>query len=268
MRRLSFAHVLVVLMLGSMVTFTPLVAAQTAPPSLPGITVLGSGRASAPAETATVVLMLGPAYYYEPKPVEPGAPSMTPEMTTEEAIAPVIDALIAAGVPEEDIRLLSNPYSGEYSPEGTMRSATIAFDLDAPTADGISTILDAAIPVAVEQGYFVNMVGTRYGVADCAPLERQARQSAIDDARAKAELQAELIGVGLGDVVASQDELYGSPMYGGEMPTASCADLDAPISITTMWNVLPFDPAIEPQVTIQAHVRLTFGIADGATPAP
>lgn len=246
----------------------PVASAQVSFPTQPGVTVLGSGHASAPAETATIVMMLGPAYYYDPE-LQGDAPAMeaTTPVSTDEAIAPVIAAIVGAGVPEADIQLLANPYSGEYSPEGMLRSATIAFDLDDPSADRITAILDAAVPVAVEQGYFVNMVGARYGVAECAALERDARQAAIDDARAKAETQADLLGVTLGNVTASHDDLYSGMMYSGGVAPNSCSQLDAPITTSTMWNVQQFDPAIEPEVVVTTAVYLTFEISGEATPA-
>lgn len=268
MRHVPLSRGFLVLVLAAIWAIAPVASAQVATPSLPGVTVLGSGHASAPAESATIVLMLGPAYYYDPKMQQEAPPvEATTPVSTEEAIAPVIAALVAAGVPEADIQLLANPYSGEYSPEGTLRSATLAFDLDDPSADRITAILDAAVPVAVEQGYFVNMVGARYGVTDCSILERQAREAAITDARDKATMQAELLGVTLGDVTASQDDLYSGMMYSGGVAPSSCTQLDAPITNSTMWNVQQFDPAIEPQVVVSASIYLTFGISSEATPA-
>lgn len=267
MRRITLFRGSLVVLLAAIWAFVPAASAQVSTPSLPGVSVLGSGHASAPAETATIVLMLGPAYYYDPEMQHEGPPveTITPA-STEDAIAPVIAALVSAGVPEADIQLLANPYSGEYSPDG-LRSATIAFNLDDPSADRISAILDAAVPVAVEQGYFVNMVGARYGVADCSVLEREARQDAIADAQAKAEMQAELLGVTLGNVTASQDDVYSAMMYSGGMPSGSCSGLDAPIATSTMWNVQQFDPAVEPEVIVNSHIYLTFEISGEATPA-
>src|SRR5690606_7681388 len=54
--------------------------------------------------------------------------------------------------------------------------------------------------------------GVSFSVADPAELLNEARKAAFADARAKAELYAEVAGAGLGDLESiSESQNYGSP---------------------------------------------------------
>lgn len=267
MRRVPLTSSIVALLLGSLLLAAPLATAQMSSPAPAGITVLGTGSASAPAETATVVLMVGPGYYEEKMP-EMQEPSGTPRMSPEETAAPVVDALAPVGVPEADIEILSNPYSGDYGPAGGPVTTFIRFDVAAPTTERISELLDAAIPAALEAGLYVNMASVIYGVADCAGLERQAREAAIADAREQAELQAGLLGVSLGDLVASRDDPYAEIMYAGGysgvVPVNSCTRGPIDQGTSILYGAAPFDPNMPAEVSLVDYVELTFDMA----PAP
>lgn len=274
MRRVPLTSSIVALLLGSLLLVAaPLATAQMSPPAPAGITVLGTGSASAPAETATVVLMVGQGYYEEMMP-EMQKPSGTPRMSPEETAAPVVDALATVGVRKADIEILSNPYSGDYGPTGGPATTFIRFDVAAPTTEQISELLDAAIPAAVETGLYMNMASVVYGVADCAALERQAREAAIADAREQAELQAELLGVSLGDLVASRDDPYAELMYAGGysgvVPVNSCTQGPMNQGTSILYGAAPFDPNMPAEVTLVDYVELTFDMepAPDGTPAP
>ena len=224
--------------------------------------------ASAPAETATIILNVGQGFFEEKMPQMP-EPSSTPRMTPQETVAPVVDALTAAGVPEGDIEVLSNPYSGDYGPAGGPVASVIRFDLTDPSTEQISGLLDVAIPAATDAGLYVNMASAIYGVADCETLERQAREAAIVDARQQAELQASLLDVTLGDLVASRDDPYAEIMYGGVMPINSCSQGPVNQGISFLYGAAPFDPNMPAEVIIIDYVELTFDMtaSPGATPA-
>jgi uncharacterized protein YggE len=265
------------LLLSLLLFATPLASAQVMTSSLPGISVTGQGRASAPAETATIAIMVSSGDYYmmEP-PMEYGeeeAAIATPEVSAEESIAPVIDALVAAGVPEGDIDVIVDPSSAYSGSWGAPLMQTIRFTIDDPATDRIKELLDTAADAASDAGLFVNMTTALYGVADCDALERDARAAAIADARTRAGLQAELLDVELGDLVASRDDIYGAMIFGGMftgMQVNGCL-LDAEdASMTSIYNAPPFDPLSQPEVTVTHSVELTFAIGSGvsATPAP
>lgn len=282
MRRIPLILSVTVFLMGPLLDTSPPVASQPAPASLAGITVPGVGRASAPAETATLVLMIDRGYaimgegqYGETKPVMPPqgpSPVNTPDMTPEEAAAPVVEALVAAGVPDSDINIVSNPYAGTWSPYDGPVSMQVRVELASPTTEQISSLLDAALAAAFEADLFVTMSGAVYGIEDCAELERQAREAAIADAREQAEIQAGMLNVSLGDVIASRDDPYAAMMlggtYSGTMPLNSCSPFFTDQGMSIMYGAAPFDPYMPAEVTIQAHVELTFEMVPLVTATP
>jgi uncharacterized protein YggE len=63
--------------------------------------------------------------------------------------------------------------------------------------DNVGTILDAAVEAGAN-----NIFGVDFALDDPSVVESEARQKAVEDARAKAEELATLNGVTLGDVVS------------------------------------------------------------------
>jgi len=268
MKRATFLSPVLALLVSLLITTTPLVAAQPSVSTLPGITVRGVGHATVPAETATIVMMLGTNAYYKEDPSMMEQASPTPQPAPDEAAAPVISALVAAGVPEADIELVSNPFTGDYGPVGGPTSFTLVFTLANPTSTGIADVLMAGIDAATAEGLYVNMTGALYGVGDCASLERQAREAAIADARSQATVQAELLDISLGDVIASRDDTYGgiaySGVYGGMSQLNTCTLGDNADVVNILYSAPAFDPGVEPAVLVSAWIELTFDISPSA----
>ena len=101
-------------------------------------------------------------------------------------------------------------------------------------------------------------------------FEREARQAALEDARHHAGIQAEVLGINLGDIVASVDVV--DPYLTGITSPSGCdSDLvrggyfDPSLGAT----LPPFDPTRDSaEVEVYHTVRVTFAIAgDTATPA-
>ena len=143
--------------------------------------------------------------------------------------------------------------------------------MEEPTTERVQELINAAILGAAEEDLFVGQVGVGYEVADCATLERQARQAAIEDARERAELQADLLGVELGDPVASSDrpvdttglvEYFGPAAItgGGCAPPLPRATAGAPVTLPL------FDPTTEAEVEVYVQVAITFEIAGTGSP--
>ncbi len=270
MKRSSVLSALPVLLLSLVLLAAPGASAQVASTSIPGISVTGFGRASAPAETATIAIMLGSGDYYKDPSMMETTP--TPSASPEEMVQPVIDALVNAGIPATDIEIIPDPSAYYTSPYGAPMMVTLRFTIDNPSAQGIGDLLGAASSAATDAGLYVNMTSALYGVSDCASLTRGARESAIGHAREQATLQAELLNVGLGDVVASRDDLAGAMYYGGMYVSGqinSCTMDITDGSMTSIYNAPTFDPSAEPMVTMTAAVELTFEIdpAGAATPS-
>lgn len=266
MKRLSFLPPVVALVLAFLVLTTPLAVAQQAvTTSLPGITVSGTGSASAPAESALVVIMLGSDPYMYAGSGEMDQSSATasaPIVTAGDIATPVVDALVAAGLSSTDIEIISNPYAGGYGPYGGPQTVSIRFELADPTVERIMELLDPAIEAAISARLFINMTSVVYSVEDCAPLQQEAREAAIADARENGELQAEALGVSLGDVVASRDNpygLYGSPYYGVAHVNSCMAEGTDP-HLISLYGGPAFDPMLPAEVVVQSSVELTFEI--------
>ncbi|MGD9710872.1 MAG: hypothetical protein AB7V46_02250 [Thermomicrobiales bacterium] len=92
--------------------------AQTPQPQQPSVVAIGTGEATAPAATVTVQLLLGSAMNFGMGPMMgvveegPGTPAAmgpgamgVPAEVSEESLAPVVQALIGAGVTEDAITM-------------------------------------------------------------------------------------------------------------------------------------------------------------------
>jgi|GEM_PF-5757392 len=269
MRRITMLPSMLAFLTTVLVLFAPMATAQSAVAPLAGLSVSGFGMVNVPAETATVVLILGSGYYGDENPMV--ETPVVSQISQAEISAPVVEAIAAAGVPTDAIHTVINPYSGDYGPSGGPITIMLVFDLQNPTVDEISDILDDAFAAAHDWGLYVTMAGAMYGVTDCATLMREARQSAIADAREQAALQAELLDVSLGEIIASHDDPYAAMSYGGYggIPTVNTCTTKLPLtSVTTLYSVPLFDPGIPAEVSIVTNVNLTFEILPLADVTP
>lgn len=231
-----------------------------------GITTNGYGEAAAPAETAIMQLLLTREDYGPPRPPRPSA---TPGAEERELTVPILDALIEAGLTEEDLEVVLNPVVGQYYNIGGPGIARIDVAVDEPTRERILDLINAAVPVAAQQGVLIGQVGVGYNVADCLALERAAREDAVSDARDRAEIQAELLDAELGDAVASTDlppsESSALVYFGRAISSeAGCAPPAPSITEGNSVNLPPFDPAGEAEVEVFAQVAITFEVAEPA----
>ena len=245
-------------------------AQQAADAPARGITAIGYGKSSAPAETAEIQLV---ATQEESGPPRAPDPDATPGAQEREAVGPLVEALVAAGVPEADIAVVVGPVIGGFYGPGGPGVARVDVAVDNPTPERIAELIAAATVGGAEENLLLGQIGVGYGVADCAPLEREARQAAFDDARTRAALQAELMGVRLGDAVAASDVPVAFPealsaFYGPYIPTQLACSPPAPVPTGgSPVSVPPFDPTDEAEVNVYAQVAVTFAIAaaGGAT---
>jgi uncharacterized protein YggE len=126
-------------------------------------------------------------------------------------IEAVLEALMAQGIAEEDIQTSGfSIYAERYGPEGPLAEDEVRYrvsnnvQVTIRDLDNVGTILDAAVEAGAN-----NIFGVDFDVDDPSVVESEARQKAVDDARAKAEELATLNGVTLGNVV-SVSEVVGS----------------------------------------------------------
>ncbi len=215
MRRRSIPLSILLVSVSVMLTGASLVSAQDAPAPSSTVSVVGYGEASTPAESAIIQLTVSGDPYGPPPVPRPGA---TPGAEEREAIQPIIAALVDAGLHEEEIEILVGPFVGETFSAYGPALAVLRFSLESPDLARISELVDAATSGAADEGL---TIGGLYEVADCEALEREARDSATAHARANADVQAELLGVEIGEVIGSQDipaEIVSSPVYYEAIP--------------------------------------------------
>lgn len=261
-------------------------AAQPVPPNVRTILVTGTGAATAPAETARIQFSISAYVDYgmgamAPVPMEqapataemadatpdavtsePAVAPMPNMVLTEEDLAPVVEAIVAAGAPAEAITLQTGPAVGGYFGPGAPGYALIEILVPNPTLEQVNAIVEAG-NMATGGLLTVQQVGVEYNVADCAPLVEAARQAAFDDARARAEALAPHMGATVGAPVQVSD--YGStqaPVGDGGCPPTP----DLGLSIygpTPLFNTPPFNglaPA-EARVLVQLSVSYEFELA-------
>jgi hypothetical protein len=275
--RLAISSMLAALVAGSVVA--PALA-QPVPPDVRTILVTGTGAATAPAETARIQFSI--ATYYDPAmsgmpmPAEatggtPGAGISEPAVVagtpmvalTEEDLTPVVEAIIAAGAPEDALTIHTGPAVGGYYGPGAPSYALLELLVPDPTLELVNAIVKAGNEASVGM-LAVQQVGVEYNVADCAPLFEAARQAAFDDARARAEALVPHIGASVGAPVQVSD--FGStqaPVGGGTgcPPTPDMGmGLYGPVPV---FNTPPFNglaPA-EARVLVQLSVAYEFELA-------
>ena len=223
---------------------------------VPGtITVVGEGFASAPAETADVAISIGPDsnMYVDPMAIEPDVSSV-PELVDASG---VVDAIIAHGVPVNDVTVIEPPFFGEWGAGMTAQPVTILVHIIDPTVEDLSELLDVVRAAAFADGLYVNQFGVAYGVSDCRALRQQARADAVANARSEAEDQAAAMDTTLGDAVASRDTY---PMNPGYFPTNSCINMPEAKGHSIAYMAGQFDPSLPAVVVVMVSMEVSFDI--------
>lgn len=206
----------------------------------PSLVVVGEGVASAPAETAVLQLVLGPSPYDQQFVTGGGGQDGEAEPGSEERAAaePLVAALQSRGVAPSDIRVVVSPalVTGFFGPGGGLFGVRIEATVRRPTLESLNGLVNAAGAAALENDRGLAAVGVAYGVGDCAEIERQARERAIDAARANAEAQAAAVGETLGALVLISDVPPSSDAGGvGSSGTCSAAP-PRPASPSATWR--------------------------------
>jgi uncharacterized protein YggE len=234
--------------------------------------VVGQGQATRTADTAKVRLILlnydlatyGQSVSDAAESAESAESAATPpELSplTRAMLKPVIDALVAAGVPVSAIKTtlaeeasLINPYS--YYGEG---SAEVAFDLDQPTRDRITTLMTAA-ENAVGKNLYLQDRFVTYATNSCADLEQEAYTAAVADARDRAKTLAAAMGVELSNVpsVAESASIFPGLPYN---PYPSSCDLAVlPTAAAAYTSPSYYDPSAPAEVSLQRDLYVTYPI--------
>lgn len=272
------------------------VAAQPLPPNVRTIQVMGTGAATAPAETARIQLSLVRYADYAVDPMAPMAPMApmeevavevdveigegTPEavmsepavtmasspnvVITEDDLAPVLDALVAAGAPEDAIRVNTGPSIGGYFGPGAPGYALIEIMVPDPTVELVKEIIMAASDEVAGGSISMEQVGVEYNVADCTPLLEAAQAAAFADARARAESLAQHFGATVGaPVLVSDFGMTQMPLVGGTgcPPTPDMAyGIYGPMTAFNTPTFSELNPA-EARALVQVSVSYEYELA-------
>ena len=220
-----------------------------------GITVQGFGSATVQADGAVLELFLG-TNLPVPLPGEPGrgdtgvapappVPEGQAAPISEADLQPVVDAIVAQGVPRSDIEVIPGAKYDPYSSSATIR-------VTVRSLDALTGIVDAATSAAgTLQDIALQSTSVIYTVSECPSLERQAMQAAVEDAGERATVFAQVLGVGLGSVIGASQYSYSpfgvspcDPNIGGPYPLGG----------------FPFFEGQSSEVQLVANVAITYDI--------
>ena len=229
---------------------------QTAEPGT--LTVTGFGSASVPAEAVTIQILVSPADYFGGPPTELAG---TPSADGGDTASPVVEALRGVDVPDDAVQVVTSPALASSFGPGTPGTARLDITLDGADLARVNEVIDAAGTGANEAGLVIIGVGVDYSVADCSALTHQAREAAIADAQAQADVQAELLGLTRGEIVSSEDALSEAGLlYGGSQALDGCPGEIGGFAVSQGLTLSQFDPTAPAEVEVFAAVNLTFAI--------
>ena len=242
---------------GLLMVLAPAVSAQQIGSAVPGsITVVGEGTASMPAEQAQVVITIGTDgnAFYDPA---TGMPIEGAEYTAIDA-TPIVDAMVAYGVPVNDISVEETQFTGEWGSGMPPVPVMIIATSPDPTPEGLAGLLEAVREAAKAEDLFVNQFSVMYAIADCRPLRQQARTNAVANAALEAEDQAAALNSTVGEVVASRDVTPVSIM--GYQPNSCSIGTPMMKPYDTMYMAAPFDPRVPAEVSITLAVEVSYAL--------
>jgi uncharacterized protein YggE len=219
--------------------------AQGVTGQLPGIVVTGIGTSTAPATAAAVQVLVGPSMM-----------GMSPSAAlTDTDIAPIVAAIVAAGVTKADITV-HNPstnsvFTGPFGPG----SVSLVFDLPAPTNAILDDLVQSLYAAATEANLGIQHIGVRYQADDCTSLQQEATDAAVADARSRAGRLATSLDASLGTLTQAMDSTV---IYGSPNPTSCPGAQAAGFGPYGPGIESPYDPQIPAEASITVQVTLTF----------
>jgi uncharacterized protein len=213
MNRSTKRSILVMMLLAALALMSlPVMAQDPTPEVTPGdgggyplntITVIGIGNARGEPDLARVEVGVE---VFNPSVSEAFAQANT-------TLRNIVAALTEIGIAEDDINTsnLSVYNSPRFNPQTGVeeRGYTVSNTVRVTVRDvsQIEAVIDAAINAGATQLY-----GLSFDLEDRSALESEARTDAMQDAQARAEQYASLIGAQLGDIVVVAETNFGGPI--------------------------------------------------------
>lgn len=249
-------------------------AAQFVTSTEPAVAVTGFGEATAPAETAAVQVLVREAFdesqYGDMGMIEvDSAMAATPvpeAVVTEERLAPLGEAAVAAGADQDAIDVFLNPIAPDsFNSRGGV--ARIDFTVAAPTVEQLSSMATAMSDAATADGLAIEAFAVEYRVADCGPLAEEASRTAVAKAAERAAVMADLLSVETGEVVAASDF---SGIYGPTPTSGNCASREGTFfssgygGLETTFE--EFDRSAPAEVSTAAQISVSYAIVAESAP--
>jgi len=147
-------------------------------------------------------------------------------------MAQVVEALLAAGIAEDDIQTttlsLDTVYDYDRSPATIVGyQATNIVTATLRDVTQVGTVIDAAVDAGA-----TTIGGVSFRVEDSTAIEVQARDAAMADAKAKADQLAAAAGVGITGVVTIVESVSSPPMplyYAEDSASGAAREADTPV---------------------------------------
>lgn len=213
--------------------------------------VIGKGRARGEADTARIQFNFTTNEDTN-IPSEGGVlfqAEMAQATITRETLKPIVDALVAIGVPADTIEVkITEPQPSvlpfPFPSTGTEGSAGIVVEVEKPTRDRIEQIVKVANETASKNKELaVDSVDVQYSVKDCQALEKAAYRAAVNDALNRARAIAEALNADIG-IPSVAEPFYGVFLPGcnsdGSLPftsSSSTYDPDAPLEVVVTKDI-------------------------------
>lgn len=220
--------------------------------------VPGRGRASEPANAARLVFKFSTNIPSElPAEGTLSYSMVAQEVLNKESLKPVVDALVAIGVPADAIQVKITEPSPSALPfpfpsTGTEGGAEVAVTLNQPTRDRLEQIVTAATQAASKNKNFsISSVGVQYSAKDCQALERAAYQAAVQDAQNRGRAIAEAMGAKMSRVGSVAE-----PFYNAYLPACN-SEGSLPFGGDA---TSPYDPNAPVEVEVTKEVFFTFPV--------
>lgn len=178
---------------------------------------------------------------------------------TEVSLQPILKALTAAGVPEQQVQVKFNQAKSSSSPlpfpipsKKTASEATILVQQENPTQAKLAKIVET-VQGAAESLKTVSLsrVGVNYSVKDCQSLQSDVYKAAALDAQSRAKAIAEAMGVKPNPVPSIAEPFYDliRPGCGGS-------------SEIPFLNSSPdYDPTKPPVVSLSREIFVTYTLS-------
>jgi Protein of unknown function (DUF541) len=218
--------------------------AQVVPP-VAGLTAIGTGVSTAPADSAVIYLTFYSNYYPQPS-EDPNVPPPQPPAATAADTKPVVDAIVATGVPAGNIETTIDP--------NTSGGFRVKVRVNKPTQASMQALVAAANTAATKNNKYTSggaQIG--YLTNNCQALETEARKLALADARNRSTALATLAGVQLGGIISLLDASSWG-YYGGP----ACPSASDPLVTQDPYSLPSVDLLSPAVVRVNSSVTVTY----------